>query len=68
MSNGYALGFWLVGATVFLLTWAYCALTYGFLFGFGFGWVPSLIVGGVAGLAWPLVAFAALIVVIYARG
>ena len=28
-----------------LTSWAYCTATYGFLWGFGFGWVPGLIVG-----------------------
>ncbi len=26
---------------VFLISWGYCILEYGFLFGFGLGWLPS---------------------------
>jgi hypothetical protein len=45
------------GALGLGISWFYCAATYGFLWGFGFGWVPGAIVGIIAwwvcyGLAW----------------
>ena len=47
----------------FVWAWWYCAATYGFLLGFGLGWLPAAIlaalVGGFVWLAWPL-AIAAL--------
>ena len=49
---------YLIGGLTFLGAWAYCAATYGFLFGFGLGWLPAIIlaviVGGLSGLLWPL--------------
>lgn len=46
--------YWRVGTALGILpalivlvgSWWYCAATYGFLFGFGLGWLPSLIAGG----------------------
>ena len=43
------------GATI-LAAWAFCAPTYGFLFGFGLGWLPAailaLLVAGATVLLW----------------
>ncbi len=36
---GYAVGF--VFAAVFICAWIYCWARYGFLFGFGLGWLPA---------------------------
>jgi len=33
----------IVAAITFIGTYIYCAATYGFLFGFGLGWLPSAI-------------------------
>jgi hypothetical protein len=47
---------YVLGILTFLGCWAYCAFHYGFLFGFGLGWLPSAIaavmVGGVFRFAW----------------
>ena len=55
------------GAATFLATWVYCAATYGFLFGFGLGWLPAAILGVIFGfamlLAWQLALAAAIVVV-----
>jgi hypothetical protein len=54
----------------FFGSWIYCAVTYGFLFGFGLGWLPSAILAGIVFLVmrylWPipLLAILWLIVVI----
>jgi hypothetical protein len=44
----------------FAAAWAYCAIHYGFLFGFGLGWLPAsllaAIVGAVSWLVSPLSA------------
>lgn len=38
--------------------WWYCVSTYGFLFGFGLGWLPAailaMLVGAAVWIAWPL--------------
>lgn len=45
----------------FFASWIYCIASYGFLFGLGLGWLPSLFVGaiafGVGFIAWPLILF-----------
>jgi hypothetical protein len=33
------------GPAAFLVAWGYCIYTYGFLFGFGLGWIPAIILG-----------------------
>lgn len=40
-----------VGALIFLGTYAYCIGIYGFLLGGAFGWIPALIVASGLGLA-----------------
>lgn len=50
-----------IAIITFVAAWWHCASTYGFLFGFGLGWLPAAIlaaiVGGLAYVAWPLVLF-----------
>lgn len=41
------------GALVFIGSWIYCIFSYGFLFGLGLGWLPSIFVAIVAGFIWP---------------
>lgn len=48
---------------VFFGTWIYCASAYGFLFGVGLGWLPSLIVAYIAGLLWPLILLVVVLVI-----
>lgn len=50
-----------IGGLVFLGAWLYCSITYGFLLGFGLGWLPSAILAWLATRLWPL-ALAALII------
>ncbi len=45
----------LVATIVFVGSWIYCVSAYGYLFGVGLGWLPSLIVAGLAALLWPLI-------------
>ena len=55
------------GPATFLAVWIYCAVTWGFLFGFFLGWIPALILALVVGVAtiylWPLAAVALLYVI-----
>lgn len=48
---------------IFFGGWIWCTLTYGFLLGFGLGWLPSLIaasiVGAILRYGWPLLLFLA---------
>jgi hypothetical protein len=52
----YQVGSIITGGIVFLGSWIYCAATYGFLFGFGLGWIPSAILAVIVGALWPVVA------------
>ena len=49
----------ITGILVFIGSWIYCIVTYGFLFGVGLGWLPSGIVAVIAafivGWLWPLI-------------
>jgi hypothetical protein len=43
-------GIWhggIIAAVTFFGSWIYCASTYGFLFGFGLGWLPSGILAAI---------------------
>ena len=49
----------LSGVVAFFGSYYYCIATYGYLLGFGLGWLPSLILGVIvmffATLLWPIV-------------
>jgi hypothetical protein len=49
--DGAPVAFWLAS----IATWIYCTVNYGFLLGFGLGWLPAIIIGVVAAALWPLV-------------
>ena len=49
---------WIVAILTFLGGWAYCTITYGFLFGLGLGWLPSAILAATTGFVWPLLLLA----------
>lgn len=55
---------WIVGVAVFLGSWVYCADTYGFLLGFGLGWLPASIAATLAAVGtlilWPVVGAVAI--------
>ena len=51
----YELGAKITSWIVFIGSWIYCIAAYGFLFGVGLGWLPSLIVAVIAGILWPLI-------------
>lgn len=40
----------------FLSAWLYCIVHYGFLFGLGLGWLPSIILALFLAFIWPVVA------------
>jgi hypothetical protein len=50
----------LTGPATFLAVWIYCAVTLGFLLGFGLGWIPALILALLVAVAtiflWPIAA------------
>lgn len=62
MNNDYpgVVGAW-VGLIVFVVSWVYCIAEYGYLFGVGLGWLPSLIVGFLAAWLWPLLLIAIIV-------
>jgi hypothetical protein len=54
----------LTGPVTLLAVWIYCAVIYGFLLGFGLGWIPALVLALLVVVAtiflWPLVVVAVL--------
>jgi hypothetical protein len=46
----------IVGLTTFVTAWAYCTIHYGFLFGFGLGWLPGGMLAAIVGAVWWLVS------------
>ena len=50
----YRVGFAITWVLVFIGSWVYCIATYGYLFGVGLGWLPSVIVATIAAALWPL--------------
>lgn len=61
---GGCLGF-LPALAAFVGGWWYCAETYGFLFGFGLGWLPALILAALVFLAVMLLWGPALAATVY---
>lgn len=41
----------IVAFVTFIGSWIYCMSVYGFLFGFGLGWIPSIILAVMVGFA-----------------
>lgn len=60
----YSTGFVITALIPFIGSWIYCIATYGFLFGVGLGWLPSLIVAVIAGALWPLTIVAVAILLL----
>ena len=50
----YGFGVAITWMIVFFGAWIYCAMTYGFLFGFGIGWLPAAILATICCWFWPL--------------
>lgn len=55
MDDWYDVGAWITGVIVFVAIWGYCAAAYGFL-GFALGWMPAMLLAGIIGAIWPLIA------------
>lgn len=53
-SCGGALMGFLVGASVFFVSWGYAIKSYGWLLGLGLGWIPAFFLGIMAGMFWPV--------------
>jgi hypothetical protein len=49
------------GLATFVACMSYTVSKYGWLFGIGIGWIPSLFIAAIASYLWPLVAVAALV-------
>jgi hypothetical protein len=46
----------IVGLATFVTAWAFCTIHYGFLFGFGLGWLPAGMLASIVGAVWWLVS------------
>jgi hypothetical protein len=62
---GYILGA-LAGILTFIAAYIYCIVTYGFLFGLGLGWLPSMILAVIVG--WVVVILWGPILVVFSLG
>ena len=60
----YPMGALITGFITFVASWLYCIATYGFLFGVGLGWLPSIIVAYIAGFLWPFILIGIVILVV----
>jgi hypothetical protein len=60
---------WVARVLTFIVAYIYCIATYGFLLGFGLGWLPSAILGVVIGILtvflWLPAALVACIIVLF---
>ena len=56
MVDWYVLGFVVTWLVTFIGGWTICTINYGFLLGFGLGWLASAIAATIAGVLWPLVS------------
>ncbi len=65
MSGWYRTGAVITFCIVFVISWIGCVASYGFLLGVGLGWLPSLIVAGLAAVLWPLLLAFVVIVIAY---
>ena len=54
MDDAYRFGFAIVWLVAFISTWIYCMSEYGFLWGFGLGWLPASILATIVAFLWPL--------------
>ena len=59
----FAIG--IAGALTFIAAYIYCTATYGFLLGFGLGWLPSGILAAIVGFAVVLLWGPVLLLVLY---
>lgn len=57
----HTLGVAITAFIVFIGSWIYCIVEYGYLLGVGLGWLPSIIVAVIAGALWPLIAIAIIV-------
>jgi hypothetical protein len=46
----------IVALATFVTAWVYCSIHYGFLFGFGLGWLPAGMLAAIVGAVWWLVS------------
>jgi hypothetical protein len=45
----------LFSVIIFLISWIYCIFEYGFLFGFGLGWLPSALLALISFAVLPII-------------
>lgn len=57
--NTYENGQAISAVIIFIGCWIYCTAIYGFLFGFGLGWIPSLIAAWIISWFWPVIVIGA---------
>jgi hypothetical protein len=65
-SQWYNIGFLITFGIAFVSSWIYCIATNGLLVGAGVGFLPCLILAGIAGALWPLVAFVVFLAIVFA--
>jgi len=66
-SCGSALMAFLVGVSVFFVSWGYAVKSYGWLLGLGLGWIPAFFLAIMAGMFWPVAILIILGLLIFSR-
>lgn len=61
----YAIISFIVGGITFIGSWIYCIAEYGYLFGVGLGWLPSIIVAVIVGALWPLILIGIILLFVF---
>ena len=63
--EAYQISAAIVGVITFIITYIWSIVNYGFLFGVGLGWLPSMILAVVVGFLWPVILFVFFIGVLF---
>lgn len=55
----------LFGIIAGVVTWVAAIVSWGFLLGVGFGWIPAIVVGVIVAMVWPVIALALLAAAVF---
>ena len=55
----------IIAVIVFIVSWIYCIVQYGYLLGVGLGWLSSIIVAFISFYVWPLIVSGIIICLLF---
>lgn len=64
-SEQYIAGWMLTAVLLFFPIWIYAISQWGFLIGFCLGWIPAAIGAAIIALAWPVIWFAVVAIILF---